>query len=294
MRIDSHHHFWNPERRDYYWMGGEALSPIRRPIGPEDMRPLLKTAGIDGTIIVQTIPSVEETEEFLQTASDVDFVQGVVGWVDLTASDAGETLDRLIGLPSGSYLVGIRHQAHDEEDKSWLVRSDVVQGVKACGRRGLVYDLLPKEPELPACIELVRSCPEVQFVLDHIAKPRIGEGEDQPWLDLITGLAGFPNVACKLSGMVTEADWASWTVEDLRPYANHVLRLFGTKRVMFGSDWPVCLLAAEYEQVVRTAETLTAHLPAEDTARIFGGNAAEIYGLAGQPAAETREMLQIG
>ena len=148
MRIDSHHHFWNPEEREYYWMGGDELAPIRRPIGPEEMAPLIEAAGIDGTVIVQTIPSVQETEEFLATAAEVDFVKGVVGWVDLTDPDVSVTLERLKAGTGGAYLVGIRHQAHDEDDKGWLARPDVIRGVRACGAAGLVYDLLPKEPEL--------------------------------------------------------------------------------------------------------------------------------------------------
>ena len=279
MRIDSHHHFWNPERRDYYWMGGEALSPICRPIGPSDMAPLLRQAGIDGTVIVQTIPSVAETEEFLETAGATDFVLGVVGWVDLTAPDVSQTITNLKAGTGGNYLVGIRHQAHDEDDKGWLIREDVIRGIRACGAAGLVYDLLPKEPELPACIDLVKTLPEVQFVLDHIAKPRIAEGAMQPWLDLITTLGQQPNVFCKLSGMVTEADWTNWKVEDLRPYADHILAAFGADRVMFGSDWPVCLLAAQYQQVVETAEDLASRLSANEKRMIFGGTAKRVYDL---------------
>ena len=279
MIIDSHHHFWNPERRDYYWMGGEDLAAIRRPIGPDDMRPLLEATGVDGTIIVQTIPSLEETEEFLATAAETDFVKGVVGWVDLISPGVANDLSRLLAGPGGSYLKGIRHQAHDEEDKSWLAREDVIRGIKACGAEGLVYDLLPKEPELPACIACVDAAPEVQFVLDHIAKPRISEGEMAPWVGLVTELAERPNVACKLSGMITEADWKSWNVEDLRQYSDIVLDVFGPDRVMFGSDWPVCLLAGEYDQVVTAAKALTETLADEERRKVFGQNAARIYKL---------------
>ena len=279
MRIDSHHHFWNPEEREYYWMGGDEMAPIRRPIGPEDMAPLIEAAGIDGTVIVQTIPSVQETEEFLATAAEVDFVKGVVGWVDLTDPEVSVTLERLKAGTGGAYLVGIRHQAHDEDDKGWLARPDVIRGVRACGAAGLVYDLLPKEPELPASITLAKECPEVQFVLDHIAKPRIAEGAMEPWLSHMREIAALPNVACKLSGMVTEASWGSWTLDDLRPYAEHVLELFGPDRILFGSDWPVCLLAASYEAVHSAAETLTGGLSASEMAAVFGGNAIRIYGL---------------
>lgn len=279
MIIDSHHHFWNPEQRDYYWMGGDDLAPIRRPIGPDDMRPLLRANGIEGTIIVQTIPSLEETEEFLATAAATEFVKGVVGWVDLTDPDIARVLARLLSGPHGRYLKGIRHQAHDEDDKAWLARPDVIRGIKACGAAGLVYDLLPKEPELPACITCVDALPEVQFVLDHIAKPRISQGAIDPWVDLVTDLAKRPNVACKLSGMITEADWATWSVEDLRQYADVVLEVFGPDRVMFGSDWPVCLLAGEYDQVFQAAQGLTDGLSDAARAKVFGQNAARIYRL---------------
>ncbi len=279
MLIDSHHHFWDPTKRDYYWMQGDALTAIRRPIGPEDLRPLLQDTGIDGTILVQTIPSVDETREFMATAAATDFVKGVVGWVDLTAPDVSAVLADLLASENGSYLKAIRHQAHDEDDKTWLARPDVIAGIRACGTAGLVYDLLPKEPELPSCITCVDALPEVQFVLDHIGKPRIAEGSMSPWIDLVTDLAKRPNVACKLSGMITEADWTGWTVDDLRSYADTVLDIFGPDRVMFGSDWPVCLLAGEYTQVVDAARALTSGLSDEDKLKVFGQNAARIYKL---------------
>ena len=281
MKIDAHHHFWNPEERDYYWMGGPDLAPIRRPIGPDDMRPQLQAHQIDGTVIVQTVPDLGETEHFLDLAADIDFVKGVVGWVDLTAPDVGATLDEVLAGANGHFLKGIRHQAHDEADKAWLARDDVISGIRECGTRGLVQDLLPKEPELPACIACVDALPEVQFVIDHIAKPRIATGELRPWLDLMTEIAKRPNVACKLSGMITEADWSRWTIDDLRPYSDAVLRLFGPERVLFGSDWPVCLLAGEYGEVVEAAQDLTGHLSAAERRAVFGANAQRIYQLAG-------------
>jgi len=195
MRIDSHHHFWNPETRDYPWMTGDALEPIRRAIGPEDLRPELAATGIDGTVLVQTVHTLEETREFLNTAYATDFVKGVVGWVDLTDPDVGDTLDALLAGPGGRYLKGIRHQAHDEADENWLARPDVISGVAACGERGLVQDLLSKEPELPACITLVDMLPDVTFVLDHISKPRIAAGEMEPWRALIVELARRENVS---------------------------------------------------------------------------------------------------
>lgn len=280
MRIDAHHHFWNPTRRDYYWMGGEAMASIRRPLGPEDLQPLLSAAGISGTVIVQTIPDLDETIEFLRIAEDTDFVRGVVGWVDLLASDLPDVLASLKDGQGGQYLVGIRHQAHDEDDPHWLARPDVIAGIKRVHEAGLAYDLLVKERELPAAIAAVDALPsDARLVVDHIAKPRISSGEMEPWRALITDIAQRPNVCCKVSGMVTEADWERWSQDDLRPYVEHILGVFGADRVMFGSDWPVCLLAASYDQVVTVADSLFSDLPENSKVAINGGNAERFYRL---------------
>ncbi|MEO0990301.1 MAG: amidohydrolase family protein [Pseudomonadota bacterium] len=280
MRIDAHHHFWTPGQRDYYWMAGPELDPIRRPFAPEDMRPLIGEAGIDRTVLVQTVPSVDETRDFLVTASETDYVAGVVGWVDLTAEDVADVLAALKSGVGGAYLKGIRHQVHDEPDPEWLMRSEVQRGIAAVGQAGLVYDLLPKEPELPATVACVSANPDVAFVLDHCAKPRIGLGAMDPWAALIEDLSQCPNVDCKLSGLVTEANWAEWSVSDLKPYADHVMSLFGPDRVMFGSDWPVCLLAArDYGQVHDAAMVLVEPYGAEAVASVFGATAARVYGI---------------
>lgn len=278
-RIDSHHHFWDPNRRDYYWMDGDIVAPIRKPFSPDDMRPLIDEAGISLTVIVQTVPSLEETREFLQTAAETDFVAGVVGWVDLTDPDIEEVLNDLKSGPGGEYLVGIRHQIHDEDDPDWAARPDVIAGVAAVGRAGLVYDLLSRERELPACLKLVAANPPVTFVMDHISKPRIAEGAMHPWQDLMAELAGHENVWCKISGMVTEADWQNWTVDDLEPYVVKVVDLFGTNRLLFGSDWPVCNLASDYLSVVCTTEALVKKIAPDSFDRIFCENAARLYGL---------------
>lgn len=279
MRIDSHHHFWNPDARDYTWMAGEALAPIRQRFGPDDLRPHLQNAGIEGTVLVQTVASVAETEEFLTIAHTTDFVKGVVGWVDLKDRLVDDALDAVLARPDAGYLKGIRHQAHDEADEDWLTRPDVIAGVAACGARGLVQDLLVKEPQLPAAITLVDILEEAPFVLDHIAKPRIAAGEMEPWRALIGELARRANVTCKLSGMVTEATWDGWQIDDLKPYVDFVLEAFGPQRVMFGSDWPVCLLAGTYDQVVDAATVLTDGLTADEKAQVFGGNAVRVYNL---------------
>lgn len=280
MRIDAHHHFWDPGKRDYYWMGGDAMAPIRRPLGPNDLRPHIEAAGIGGTIIVQTVPTLDETRELLGIAEETDFVRGVVGWADLTSPDLGNALSALKQERGGRYLVGIRHQAHDEPDANWLARPDVIAGIRQVVEADLAYEILAKERELPAAIAAVDSLPaDARLAVDHIAKPRIAAGEMEPWKRLISEIAQRPNVWSKISGMVTEADWKNWSEDDLRPYVDHILAAFGPDRVMFGSDWPVCLLASSYGRIVDTADSLTAHLSPEAREAFRGGNAERFYHL---------------
>ncbi|HEY3071740.1 MAG TPA: amidohydrolase family protein [Candidatus Limnocylindrales bacterium] len=277
--VDSHHHFWDPARADYPWMTDE-LAPIRRAYGPDDLRPLLAAAGIDRSILVQTRSSTEETAEFLAITASEPFVAGVVGWLDLTGPDPAEEIAALRALPGGHRLAGIRHQVHDEPDPEWLARSDVRHGIRAVTDAGLVYDLLVRSRELPAALDVARSVPDGRFVVDHIAKPAIASGEIEPWASLLRPFRELENVACKISGMVTEANWASWQTRDLRPYVDVVLETFGPRRVLFGSDWPVCLLAASYERVVATARELLEALSESERDAAFGGNAIEVYRLA--------------
>jgi len=273
--VDAHHHFWDPSRHDYPWMGDE-LAAIRRHFGPEDLAPLLAAAGVDRTILVQTISSLDETREFLATAAGTDFVAGVIGWVDLIEPSVGDTLAELRTGAGGKFLVGIRHQVHDEPDPRWLLRDDVQRGIEAVGQAGLVYDLLVKTRELPAAVELARSFPGLRFVVDHIAKPRIAAGPRDPdWEQAMAPLAGCPNVYCKLSGMVTEARWTDWTPDDLLPYVTRVLEWFGGERCMFGSDWPVCLLASDYARVLSTMRTILG-----DDGDVFGATATRVYRLS--------------
>jgi L-fuconolactonase len=212
-------------------------------------------------------------------AERTDFIWGVVGWVDLMSARVGDQLDALLGATGGDRLVGIRHQVHDEADPDWLCRPDVRRGLVAVQERGLTYDLLVRARELPAAIETVRALPDLQFVLDHIAKPRIGEGKDPLWRERMPGLAALPNVGVKLSGMVTEANWASWTPADLRPFIASVVDWFGAERLLFGSDWPVCLLASSYGGVVAALEEALGPMSSDDAARIFGLNALSVYRL---------------
>ncbi|MDQ6720454.1 MAG: amidohydrolase family protein [Candidatus Dormibacteraeota bacterium] len=279
--VDGHQHFWDPARHNYPWMSDE-LATIRRRFGPEDLRPLLVANGVDRTVVVQTISSLVETRELLATAAATDFVAGVVGWVDLTDPSLATTLTQLRAAPGGSFLVGIRHQVHDEADAGWLLRKDVLRGIQAVGEAGLVYDLLVRTRELPAAFDVVRRLPEVRFVIDHLAKPRIAAGAvDSDWERAMAPLSDCANVACKLSGMVTEASWTGWTSGDLVPYIRHALGWFGPERCVFGSDWPVCLMAATYRQVLEAMKYSMSDLEPPDQEAVFGGNAIRVYGLTG-------------
>jgi L-fuconolactonase len=277
-RVDAHHHVWDLTVREQSWMVGPELDPIRRNFSITDLAPLAAAADVSATVLVQTVGLVAETVEFLEIAAGNDLVAGVVGWVDLTAADVAETLAGLLARPDGSYLKAIRHQVHDEPDTDWLLRPDVQRGLTAVAEAGLAYDLLTKTPHLPAAIQTARNLPQLTFVVDHISKPVIGEPLD-PWATQLRELAALPNVTCKLSGMVTEAEWATWTPKDLQPYADVVLESFGPDRVMFGSDWPVCLLAASYADVVATAETLTSTLSPSDQQAVFNTTATRTYHL---------------
>ena len=286
MVIDAHHHFWDPAKASYPWMT-EALAPIRRRFGPEDLRPLLELNGVDRTILVQTRSSLDETREFLATAAENDFIAGVVGWVDLTA-DVPKQLASLRSGPGGAKLVGIRHQVHDEADPEWLGKKDVRRGIAAVGKAGLAYDILVRTRELPAALALVKVSHEMRFVIDHMAKPPIASGAIDEWAARLKPLAAFPNVFVKLSGMVTEADWKRWTVRDITPYVTRVLEWFGPERCVFGSDWPVCLVAASYAHVIDACGQAIGDIPIADRERIFGGNAVELYRLPVPAAAERR------
>ena len=285
MIVDAHHHFWDPARAAYPWLTDE-LAVIRRAFGPADLGPLLAGAGVEATILVQTRSDLTETEEFLATAAEMPFIHGVIGWVDLCDPGVAETIVRLRTGPGGRWLVGIRHQVHDESDAAWLDRPDVRGGIRAVGAAGLVYDLLVRARELPATGRMVRDLPDVPFVVDHLAKPTIRLGADPAWETGVAGLAGLPNVWWKLSGLVTEADWVGWRPADLQPFVDRVLMAAGPGRLLFGSDWPVCLLAASYETVLATARTLIAGLTAHEQAAILGETAVSLYGLGRDPSRE--------
>ena len=287
MIVDAHHHFLDPARADYPWLTDE-LAAIRRAFGPDDLAPLLDAAGIDATVLVQTRQDLDETQEFLAIADGSPFVRGVVGWVDLRDAGVDETIARLRRGPGGDRLVAVRHQVHDEPDPDWLGRDDVRRGIAAMGRAGLAYDLLVRARELPAARRLVAALPDVRFVIDHLAKPAIRNGSDPGWSAAVGGFRALPNVFCKLSGLVTEAGWRTWRVEQLVPYVRHALDWFGPARCLFGSDWPVCLLAARYDIVVATARTLIESLSPAERAAVLGETAVAVYGLGVDPSARPR------
>jgi len=276
--VDAHHHFWDPAAASYPWLTDE-LQVLRRRFGPEDLAPELSATGVEATIVVQTRAALDETREFLALAGTSSFVRGVIGWVDLTDPGVADVLAELRAGPGGGRLVGVRHQAQDEPDAAWLARSDVRRGIRAVGTAGLAYDLLVRARELPAALELARSLPDVRFVLDHLAKPPIATGAVEPWSTLVGRFERLENVACKVSGMVTEAAWRTWRIEDLRPYVDRALDVFGAGRLLFGSDWPVCLLAAGYAQVLDVARQVLDGLGAGEQEAVFGKNALAIYRL---------------
>jgi L-fuconolactonase len=260
-------------------MAGAALDPVRRPFGPEDLSSELQHVGVTGTVLVQTVSDTAETRDFLRVAAATNYVAGVVGWVDLTSPDVAEYLDDLLNGEGGAWLVGIRHQVHDEPDPEWLRRDDVRRGLAAVQARGLAYDMLVRARELPAATETVAAFPDLRFVLDHIAKPRIADGRDDLWQQRMPALAALPNVSVKLSGLTTEADWASWTATDLRPFVQSVVEWFGVDRVMFGSDWPVCLLAGSYQSMWQGLADALGPLRPSDEARVYRDNAMRAYAL---------------
>jgi L-fuconolactonase len=282
LRVDAHHHLWDLERRPQPWLRGAALDPIHRTFRLAELRPLLAAHAIDATVVVQSSSSLDETRELLATARESDgLIAGVVGWADLTDPSLAAVLAE---LAAAGPLVGIRHQVQDEDDPRWLVRPEVRSGLRTVARAGLVYELLVTPRELGAALETVADLPEVRFVLDHGGKPPIAAGGWEPWAARLTALAAHPNTVCKLSGLVTEADWDSWRPQEVLPYARHLLRAFGADRLLFGSDWPVSTLAARYGDVFALAEQTTAALTPEERRAVLGGNAIRVYGLRRGPA----------
>ena len=275
MKIDAHQHFWRHDPAVHTWMD-DRMETLQRDYLPQDLSPLLEKEGIGGCVAVQADSSTRENDFLLQLADANQWILGVVGWVDLQSPQLSEQLDRWCPHPRA---VGVRHIVQDEPDDRFLDGEAFRQGVRSLAERGQSYDLLIYERQLPAAIEFVQAIPDVPMVLDHIAKPRIGEGALEPWASQLKELALAPNLTCKLSGMVTEANWKEWSPDDLAPYIETAIEAFGADRLMFGSDWPVCRLAAEYPQVRSLIEPYLATLSATERAAIEGENAARFYRL---------------
>ena len=277
--VDAHHHLWDLGVRDQDWITGPALAPLRRNFLLDDFRQLAEAHGIAASVVVQTVTVPGETPELLALAASSDLIAGVVGWTDLTAPDIADHIAALTERPGGGRLVGLRHQVQSEPDPDWLTRPDVLRGLAVAARAGLVYDLVITSGQLAASARAAAAVPDLLFVLDHLGKPPIAAGRTEPWAEDLRGLAALPNTSAKLSGLVTEADWRRWQVADLRPYADAALDAFGPDRLMFGSDWPVCTLAASYPDVLAAARTLTEQLSPAEREAVFSGTATAAYGL---------------
>jgi L-fuconolactonase len=278
--VDAHHHVWDVSRRDYRWMDGPWADPIRRTFTVDELADVARPHGIRQTVVVQALADLGETIELLAVAAGHPLVAGVVGWADLTDPGIAGVLAGLRAAPGGDRLVGIRAMVQDEPDPDWLRRADVRRGLRAVADAGLVYDLLVRPAQLPAAAAVLPDHPELTVVLDHGGKPEIAAGRVEPWASLVAELAALPSLACKVSGLVTEAQPAgarpgSWTVEQIAPYVRRLVALFGPDRLLFGSDWPVCLLAAGYGRAVELAERTLAGLPEA----VFGANARRVYRL---------------
>ncbi|MEW2146154.1 amidohydrolase family protein [Micromonospora vinacea] len=276
--VDAHHHLWVRSRHPQPWIDPVTMAAIDADFEPADLAPPARAAGVTATVVVQSVASDSETVDLLGVAAEDTLVRGVVGWVDLTAADVPARLDRLRAARGGERLVAIRHLVQSETDPTYLDRADVRRGIAAVGAAGLVFDLLVRQHQLPMAARLTRDLPEVSFVLDHLAKPAIGCPEMAEWSRDLRSLAASPNTTAKLSGLVTEVPLPHWTPQDLRPAVAEALDAFGPDRLMFGSDWPVCLLASSYQ---RWVDTLAELLEGQDGAgSVWGGTARRVYGLA--------------
>jgi len=279
MRIDSHHHIWDLDVRPQTWMQGDELKPISRTILMNELEPELQKASIDYTVVVQTVPLNDETPELLDLSMSHPKVCAVVGWLDLESADIRPQLDKYLNHKGGDKLVSIRDMAQDKSDPNWLLREDVVRNIHRVGEYGLTFDILTRPPQLAAAVEMVRRSPNNIFVLDHISKPYMAKGEFQPWADQISEISSNENVSVKVSGLFTEANWSDWSIETFRPYFDHILKSFTPSRMMFGSDWPVCLLAATYSQTINLMEELTGQLTMAEQDSFWSNTAKQFYRL---------------
>ncbi len=275
MKIDTHQHFWKYNARDYVWMG-TGMDKLRRDHLPTDLLPLINAAGISATVAVQARQSLEESTWLLQLADEYSFIRAVVGWVDLTSERVVEQLEQLAQHPK---FRGVRHVVHDEADDKFMLRESFLHGLSQLKRFGLTYDLLLFPRHLPIACDVVKRFPDQLFVLDHIAKPPVRAKEMEPWARDLKRLASFANVSCKISGLVTEAKWSSWEAQDFEPYLDVVLNAFGPHRLMIGSDWPVCTLAADYTSVINLETDYIARLSGDEQHAILEKNAIGFYSI---------------
>ena len=275
--LDTHHHLWKVARGDYGWMSPD-LSVLYRDYMPDDLAPLLRQAGVTKTILVQAADTEAETEFLLEIAESSDFVVGVCGWLNMDSDDFPERLARFAQNP---YFKSFRPMLQDLPKPDWILQPRVLKNLNHTAETGCRFEFLTKPPQLPHAIAAIKQTPGLKAVINHISKPDIASGDTEPWAMQLAELRDFPDIYCKLSGMVTEADHAHWTPDDLRPYIAHVLDVFGPERVMFGSDWPVALLAAQsYGDVVNALRTVVGPvLDAEGHQKLFHDNGARFYGL---------------
>ena len=275
MKIDAHHHFWQYDPVEYSWMN-EQMGILKENYGPEDLLKQIQKVGIDGVVSVQASQSLKETDKLLSHAEVHNFIKGVVGWFPLADSNVESVLNRYSSNP---LLKGVRHVVQDEPDDRFIMGADFNRGVSLLKELNLVYDILIFEKQLAASIEFVDLHPDLVFVLDHVAKPRMKDALFEPWASQMKDLSKRENVFCKLSGMATEANWQDWSVDDLQPYMETALECFGPERMMFGSDWPVARLAVEYENWVKICRNFISTLSTDEQIMIEGKNAVEIYKL---------------
>jgi L-fuconolactonase len=282
MRIDAHQHFWDLDRFSYPWMPSEP-SPLRQNYLPPDLKPILAGNRFEGSVVVQATTSLEEARWLLDLAEQYDFIRAVVGWADLTAPDLPRLLD---GLQTYPKFRGVRHPVHDEDDDRWLLRKDVLRGLRELERRDLTFDLLLRPRHLALIPALVEHVPKLRMAIDHLAKPPIAGGCMDGWAEDLERIADLPQVYVKMSGLITEADHKNWKAHHLKPFVQHAYRVFGPDRLMFGSDWPVCLQAGAWKEVLAVFTQTLGPLPVETRLRLLGGTAAEFYGIraiAGSP-----------
>lgn len=275
IRIDSHNHFWQFDPVRDTWID-DSMRVIQRDFLPESLLPVLNDYHMDGSIAVHADQSEEETKFLLKLAGENEFILGVVGWIDLCSPEIEEKLS-IFRQPK---LCGFRHIVQAEPDEQFLVREDFISGLRCLKAYDLTYDILIYPNQLPAAIELVNILPDQKFVLDHIAKPLIRKGQLEPWASQIRELGSSKNVYCKVSGIITEADHQNWNADEIKPYIDVVFESFGTDKLMFGSDWPVCLLAGSYSQVIGLIEDYVKHFDEKERDKIFGGNAFSFYNLS--------------